>query len=84
MESNVALLDGHFVGLECPSCQYEIDVQLLSVRLEETVFCPCCKRTIQLVDAHASAHRAQKDIGEALNELERQVQGINRVLTIRI
>lgn len=66
----MSFFDGLYVTIPCPSCDYEIDVELLSVRLEESVFCPCCKVSIQLVDADASAHRAQKRMEWALKSFE--------------
>ena len=35
--------DGLFVTLACPNCNYGIDVELLSIRLEAMTFGPCCK-----------------------------------------
>ena len=62
------LFDGLFVTLACPKCNYEMDVELLSVRLEATTFCPCCKMTIRLVDADSSVHGAQEEIESALKD----------------
>ena len=71
------LFDGLFVTLPCPNCSYEMDVELLSVRLEATTFCPCCKVTIRLVDADASVHGAQEEIESALKDLESQLKNLN-------
>jgi len=64
------LFDGLFVTLNCPNCDYGLDVELLSVRLEAIVFCPCCKSTIQLVDADSSVHGAQEDVASAMKDLD--------------
>ena len=66
----MGLFDGLFLPLECPNCNYGMDVELLSVRLEATIFCPCCKITIQLVDADASVHGSQKEIESAIKGFE--------------
>ncbi len=66
----MGLFDGLFLTLECPNCNYGMDVELLSVRLEATIFCPCCKITIQLVDADASVHGSQKEIESAIKGFE--------------
>ena len=78
------LFDGLFVTLVCPKCNYEMDVELLTVRLETTTFCPCCKVTIQLVDADASAHIAQKEIESALKDFESQLKKLNTTIRFKI
>ena len=64
-------LDSAFMSLDCPRCSYAIDVELVSIRLESTIFCPCCKGRIQLVDGEASLHRAQKTIERAIDDFDR-------------
>ena len=80
----MTLFNNHFVSLECPGCGYAMDVQFLSVRLEETIFCSCCKLSVRLQDGGASAHRAQRDIEEAMNDLERELGNLNQTFTMRI
>ena len=72
------LFDGLFVTVACPNCNYEMDVELLSVRLEATTFCPCCKVTIHLVDADASVHATQKEIDSAMKDFESEFRKLNR------
>ena len=62
------LLDRLFVNVDCPNCGYGTDVQVLSVRLESTIFCPCCKISIHLVDEAASVHGAHEEIDLGLQE----------------
>lgn len=69
----MSFFHGFYVTIPCPSCEYEVDVELLSVRLEESVFCPCCKISIQLVDADASAHGAQKRMELAFKSFDSQL-----------
>ena len=73
-----------FVIVHCPKCEYGSDVALRSVELQEIVFCPCCKVAIQLVDANASVHGAQKEIDSAIKELRREFNKLNKTLTIKI
>ena len=67
------LLDRLRIDVPCPLCGYETDVEFLSVRLQEQIFCPCCKARIQLVDADSSAHTAQKGFQSALDGLTREL-----------
>ena len=78
------LFDGLFVTMNCPKCNYGMDVELLSVRLQAITFCPCCKVAIQLVDADASMHGAQEDLGSAIKEIEREIKKLNKTFKIRI
>ena len=74
------LFDGLFVTLACPNCNYGMDVELFSIRLESTTFCPCCKVTIQLVDSNASVHGAQKEVESAMKDFEDQLKKLNRTI----
>lgn len=56
----MSLFDGLFLTLACPKCSYEMDEELLSVRLEATAFCPCCKVTIRLFDADQAVPNLQR------------------------
>ena len=78
------LFDGLFVTLPCPECNYEMDVELLSVHLGATTFCPCCKVTIRLVDADASVHGAQEEIESALKALKNQLKKLNTTIRFTI
>ena len=78
------LFDGLFVTLACPKCNYEMDVELLSVRLEATTFCPCCKVTIRLVDADASVHGAQEEIESALKDFESQLKKLDTTIRFTV
>lgn len=80
----MALFDDLFVTLGCPNCDYGMDVELLSVRLEERIFCPCCKVTIQLVDAGANVHAAQEDIESAMKDFERDLKKLNKTMKFKI
>ena len=75
---------GVFVSMPCPSCGYEVDVELLSVRLEERVFCPCCKIRIQLIDDDANVFGAQERVEAAFEDLKNTVEKLNTTITIKI
>lgn len=68
------MFDSIFVNVPCPKCDYGFDVELLSVRMESLVFCPCCKSSIQLVDSEASVHGAEEDVNSALKGLEEELK----------
>ncbi len=78
------LFDGLFVIVGCPNCNYGMDVELLSVRLEATTFCPCCKVTIQLADADASVHGSQEEIESAMKDIESQLRKLNKTVRFKI
>ena len=78
------LFNGLFLTLVCPKCNYGMDVDLLSVRLEATIFCPCCKVTVQLVDADASVHRSKNEIEAALKGFEGQLKKLNTTIRFKI
>lgn len=71
-----------FIPLPCPRCQYEFDIELQSVRLEERVICPCCKVNIKLSDSSASGYGANKEISTALDGLNQTIKKMN--FTIRL
>lgn len=66
------------VDAECPRCRYEMNIELLDVRLERRVFCPACKVAIELRDDGASAHAAVASVDRALDELQRAIRGFAR------
>ena len=78
------LFEGLFVTLACPNCNYGMDVELLSVRLEATIFCPCCKVMVQLVDAEANVHGAQEEVESAMKDFDKQLKKLNRTIRFEI
>ncbi len=65
----LAFLDDELVDVPCPRCGYAVDVWMIDIRLGSRVFCPCCKVPIQLVDQHAQAGVASRQLEEALRRL---------------
>ena len=75
---------GVFISIPCPSCGYAVDVELLSVRLQERVFCSCCKIRIQLIDDDATVFVVQEKIDAGFEELKKTVEKLNTTITIKI
>jgi hypothetical protein len=65
----MAFLDGEFVDGPCSGCGYPLWVELIDVRIERRIFCPCCKAAVQLVDAGASNDAAMREVDAALRRL---------------
>ncbi|MGF6848294.1 hypothetical protein QFZ51_003529 [Chitinophaga sp. W3I9] len=63
--------DDAMVSINCPCCDYGLDVELREVRLGSRVICHNCKQIIQLQDGDASVHTGLQDITQALNDLFR-------------
>ena len=57
--------------------------EVCQARLEETIYCPCCKSTIRLVDETASVEGGKRDIDNAMKELEQSLSKLNRTFKIR-
>ena len=80
--NNMGIFDGTYVNVNCPNCNFELDVELTAVSLEETIFCPCCKIIIQLRDENASTHRAERNIDSALTDFRRSLRKLNRSMKL--
>ena len=78
------LLDGTFVTLPCPACTYPVEVQFRSIRLEDRVFCPCCKIAIKLVDDEASTYVASSRIDGAMADLHQTLDSLSRTFTFKL
>ena len=76
--------DNLFVILTCPNCNYGMDVEMLSIRLQATIFCPCCKVIIQLFDADGSAHNSQEKFNSAVKDLENQIEKLSTTIQIKL
>ena len=75
--------DHAWLSVACPRCTYDVDFTMLQARLEETIYCPCCKSTIRLVDETASVEGGKRDIDNAMKELEQSLSKLNRTFKIR-
>lgn len=65
-----------WINVECPHCKLEIDIQLIDVSSECTVFCHNCKTSIKLIDSDASTHLANASINQTLNDCEQQLKNL--------
>ena len=83
-EVDVGVLDSLFINVDCPNCGYGVDVEILLVQLEATIFCPCCKISIHLVDADASLYGAQGEVDLALKSLQRELKKLDTTITFKI
>lgn len=57
------------VSVECPNCQFQIDILLKQVIAEETIICPGCLHDIKLIDEGSATLHANRDINNAPDEL---------------
>ena len=83
-ENRTDLFKGLFVTVKCPNCNYGMDVELKSVRLQSTVFCPCCKTAVHLMDANASVHGSQELMKSELEDLQHEIEEVNETLRFGI
>lgn len=62
-------IDNVWVTVSCPKCNYQFDVLILQIRLEDYVFCPCCKIDISLKDDDASVNKVNREIENSIKDL---------------
>lgn len=84
MVVTVGMFEGVFITVPCPKCNYEMDIELISVRLQETTFCPCCKVSIQLRDSEASLFGSQEEIESAFNDLKQELKKLNMTINFTV
>ena len=71
------MLQRSYVDLPCPICSYIMSVQIRSVCLEESMFCPCCKVRVDLIDENGGMQRACDNLSSSL-------EGLNQTLTLEL
>ena len=59
----------HVLTINCPSCQFSLDVLGKQVMAEEKVICAGCLSEIQLKDNGSSFRHAEQEINNALESL---------------
>jgi hypothetical protein len=64
--------------VECPNCQYQIDILIKQVVAEETIICSGCLQDIHLIDEGSSAGHANQEINNALDELIKSFRKFGR------
>jgi uncharacterized protein with von Willebrand factor type A (vWA) domain len=62
------------VAIPCPSCGYQVEVQLLDARVQAYRRCPCCHVLIRLVDSGGSMYGELEKVDEAMAELDRALR----------
>jgi len=70
--------DNIWIDFECPNCGFQIEVQLIDVKTEKTIFCHNCKVSILLSDNEASTHTGINNINNALKKLEETIKKIGK------
>ncbi len=66
------------ITIECPNCQFQIEVLIKQVIAEETIVCPGCLKDIKLVDDGSSFLHANQEINNALEELTKTLRNLGR------
>lgn len=66
------------VTMECPGCQYPVEVLLNQIMAEETIICPGCRQEVQLRDERSSVKHAQSEMDAAVAQLQRQMHRLGR------
>ncbi|MFE7461023.1 hypothetical protein [Streptomyces sp. NPDC057554] len=64
------------VSIPCPSCGYEVEIQLLDARVQAYRYCPCCRNRIHLVDADGSLFGALEEVDLAMDQLTKALKGL--------
>lgn len=67
-------INDSWIEVNCPKCQYLLDVKLVDVKLEKKIYCHNCKITIQLKDESASIHTGTKRINDLMNKFEKTLK----------
>jgi len=71
-------LENMWIEIKCPSCHYQIDIQLVDVKSENVIFCHNCKMSIQLKDDNASTHSGSQKINSALKQIDQLFKNFGR------
>lgn len=63
-------IDRSWIGIPCPVCAYEFEIQFIDIRLQSEVYCHNCKSLIKIRDENASAHSAEKNLSNQVAEFD--------------
>lgn len=66
------------ITIDCPNCQFQIDILIKQVVAEETIICPGCLQDIKLVDAGGSSQHSIRDVNNALEDLSKSIRKFGR------
>jgi NAD-dependent SIR2 family protein deacetylase len=65
---------GQLMEIECSSCSYPFEVQILDARTQVFRHCPCCRQLIHLIDGGGSTYGALESVDNAVDELQRTLR----------
>ena len=64
---------GLWIEVDCPTCGYYVEIQVIDVSCQVYRYCPCCRTLIHFVDAGGSATTSLRD---AESEIEDALKGL--------
>lgn len=73
------ILDHKNVEIKCPECELYNQVSFKQIRLEESIICGGCKINIVLKDNEGSVKKANKEIQESFNDLEKTIKKFGNI-----
>lgn len=62
------------IEINCPSCNYPFEIQLIDARTQVYRLCPCCRTRIRLVDADGSMYGELEAVDNTFDDLERTLR----------
>jgi len=65
-----------WITINCPKCNYSVEVQLQDAELESSIYCHNCKQTIRIIDKDASLFRGIESIENAFEELNNTLNNL--------
>lgn len=68
----------HSVTIDCPNCQFQIDILIKQVIAEETIICPGCLSDIHFIDEGSSAVHANQEINNSFDDLTKSIRKTGR------
>jgi uncharacterized Zn finger protein (UPF0148 family) len=69
-------LGAAMIDVPCPECEYILDIALVDVRAQASVWCPCCRSRILLRDADGSVSVSIDEAQDAVRQLEKTLKGM--------
>jgi hypothetical protein len=57
-----------WVEVECPTCEYNIEAQIIDVSCQVYRRCPCCLTLIHFIDAGGAATTEKRRVDSLINE----------------
>jgi hypothetical protein len=57
------------IEFPCPSCSYEIEIQMLDAATQVWRWCPCCRVRIHIVEPDGTLSSGAQDMNRAIRDL---------------